>query len=54
MIREEQENWINEDPLRTGEQNIKVAKILEEAKQEKGGVILILITRDGQSHGVTF
>ena len=35
----EQENWINDnDPQRMEEQNVKVAKILEEVKQEKGNI----------------
>ena len=37
-IMEEQEHWIDKDPQRTEEQNIKVAKILEEAKEEKGNI----------------
>ena len=37
-IMEEEENWIDEDPQRTEEQNIKVVKILEEAKEEKGNI----------------
>ena len=35
---EEEEKWIDDDPQRTEEQNIKVAKFLEEAKKEKGNI----------------
>ena len=34
----EQENWIDDDPQRIEEQNVKVGKILEEVKQEKGNI----------------
>ena len=35
---QEEEKWIDKDPQTTEEQNIKVAKILEEAKKEKGNI----------------
>ena len=39
----EQENWIDDDPQRTEEQNVKLGKILEEVKQEKGNIFFKIL-----------
>ena len=38
IMAEEEEKWIDKDPQSTEEQNIKIAKIFEEAEQEKGNI----------------
>ena len=40
---EEQENWIDDNPQTTEQQNVKVRKILEDVKPEKGNIFFKIL-----------
>ena len=40
---EKEKNWIDEDPQKTEQQNVKVRKILEDVKPEKSNIFFKIL-----------